>query len=288
MLELSRQYVPVISTKRVGSVLWENEFKFAINEILRYALEFADLEGFIKGLDLSYVSANVLQISAGSCIDNTSVDQMVLSSSQNVTITSSGVNGLDTGSVTNNTWYYIWLIKKSSDGTVSGLISLSDTSPTMPSGYDRKRLLGAAKYGTATFLIFHQETTGNLREFIYDAKQNVLSSGAATANTWTDVNCSAFVPTSIFSRWALLNLQTYINTAPGSSSTSLRASIRKNGSSSTNGSLSTFFRGTTSQVNGDSGIVGWVPTDSSGIVEYLRNTSDSLVFIDVVGYRMEV
>ena len=54
-------------------------------------------------------------------------------------ITSAGIDGLDTGSETNSTLYYVYVIW---DGTtVSSLMSLSATSPTMPSGYTYKRLV---------------------------------------------------------------------------------------------------------------------------------------------------
>lgn len=49
--------------------------------------------------------------------------------------------GLDTGAVGNNT-YYIWLIQRSDTGVTDVLFSLSSTAPTMPTNYDRKRLLG--------------------------------------------------------------------------------------------------------------------------------------------------
>ncbi len=59
-------------------------------------------------------------------------------------LSTSGVaNGLDTGSIANATWYFIWAI---SDGTTNAsLASLSSTAPTMPSGYTYKKLLGAIR-----------------------------------------------------------------------------------------------------------------------------------------------
>jgi hypothetical protein len=56
-------------------------------------------------------------------------------------ITSSGINGLDTGSVSASTWYYLWLVGKT--GTVGAIYSLSSTTPTMPSGFTFKLLIGA-------------------------------------------------------------------------------------------------------------------------------------------------
>lgn len=66
-----------------------------------------------------------------------------------------GANGLDTGSLANNTWYYLYII---SDGaTVAGLASTSSTSPTLPSGYVYRYRVGAMRTGgSATFLRIRQ------------------------------------------------------------------------------------------------------------------------------------
>jgi hypothetical protein len=57
----------------------------------------------------------------------------------------SSQGGMDTGSVGNSSWYYIWLIKRSDTGVVDALFSLSASSPTMPTSYDLKRLIGAVR-----------------------------------------------------------------------------------------------------------------------------------------------
>ena len=51
-----------------------------------------------------------------------------------------GANGLDTGALAANQQYYIWAINNGS--TTAGLISLSSTAPTMPSGYTYKARIG--------------------------------------------------------------------------------------------------------------------------------------------------
>jgi hypothetical protein len=73
-----------------------------------------------------------------------------------VNIATSGVaNGLDTGAKGSLTWYYIWAISNGS--TTAGLFSTSSTSPTMPSGYTYKALVGAIKTdGTGNFLSISQ------------------------------------------------------------------------------------------------------------------------------------
>ena len=47
----------------------------------------------------------------------------------------SGAGGLDTGTLAANTGYFAWVIAQPLGGNPTGLMSLSATSPTMPSGY---------------------------------------------------------------------------------------------------------------------------------------------------------
>lgn len=54
-----------------------------------------------------------------------------------------GNGGLDTGSVTTETWYHVWLIRRSDTGVVDALFSTSSTAPTMPTNYDEKAHIGA-------------------------------------------------------------------------------------------------------------------------------------------------
>lgn len=56
-------------------------------------------------------------------------------------VVGTNAGGLDTGAVGNNT-YYIWLIQRSDTLVTDALFSLSSTAPTMPTNYDRKRLIG--------------------------------------------------------------------------------------------------------------------------------------------------
>jgi hypothetical protein len=58
-------------------------------------------------------------------------------------LSTGGANGLDTGVITRDTWYYIWLIYNNT--TVASLASLSSDAPTMPSGYTYRKLLGVFK-----------------------------------------------------------------------------------------------------------------------------------------------
>lgn len=51
--------------------------------------------------------------------------------------------GIDTGGVSSDSWYHVFLIKNPTSGVVDALFSLSTSSPTMPTGYALKRRLGS-------------------------------------------------------------------------------------------------------------------------------------------------
>jgi len=83
--------------------------------------------------------------------------------SETLDITTSGANGLDTGFEVFSTWYYVWIIGKT-DGTVDGLLSVSSTAPTLPSGYTFRARVGAIRNdGAGNFVRFYQ--IGNLVDF---------------------------------------------------------------------------------------------------------------------------
>jgi len=115
-------------------------------------------------------------------------DILVVPSAITLDITTSGLGGLDTGSETADTWYYIWLIKDQFTGTVAGLLSASSVSPTLPVGFTIKRLVGAVRNdGSGDFLQFTQIDSS----VEYKDYYNVFSAGQST---WVSVDASNYVP----------------------------------------------------------------------------------------------
>lgn len=103
----------------------------------------------------------------------------------------SGAGGLDTGAEGSSTTYYVWLIRKSSDGTVNGLLSTSATAPTMPSGYDQKRLVSFRRNdGSSNFIRAYQ--VNDL--WLGDAAAMQLANAITVT---TDLDTSSFIPAAI-------------------------------------------------------------------------------------------
>jgi len=93
-------------------------------------------------------TVNDITVQVGECADSTGVMMLKLTSAMTKQLDASwavgsAAGGLDTGAEAISTYYFVWLIRKDSDGTIDVLISASSSSPTMPSGYTYKRLIGS-------------------------------------------------------------------------------------------------------------------------------------------------
>jgi hypothetical protein len=113
------------------------------------------LRSYLAGLTLSTsgVSATFV-VTAGVAADSTNAFMMTLSSSFNKTTSpwaaGSGNGALDTGTIASSTWYHVYLIMRQDTGAVDVLISLSASSPalpTLPGVYNLYRRIGSLMTG---------------------------------------------------------------------------------------------------------------------------------------------
>lgn len=94
---------------------------------------------------------------------------------------SAGANALDAGSVASATWYSVWVIYNGT--TVAGLLSLSATAPTLPSGYTFKARVGWVRTDGSSHLLRTLQL-GNLAQYVLGTNPTVVppiadTSGAA-------------------------------------------------------------------------------------------------------------
>ena len=99
------------------------------------------------GCALSKEANQTANITAGEWRDTDNTYDIVLSSEITKSLASTwaagdDAGGLDTSSVSANTLYYIHLIANPTTGVVDALFSTSKSSPTLPSGYTKNRVLG--------------------------------------------------------------------------------------------------------------------------------------------------
>lgn len=120
----------------------------------RRASEWIANRGHIAGLSLAINGTdanNDLDISEGvACSDAAPWRVMVLGATLTKQLDAawavgSGAGGLDSGSKAADTWYHVWLIRRSDTGVVDALFSTSATAPALPTGYDQRRRIGAVR-----------------------------------------------------------------------------------------------------------------------------------------------
>jgi hypothetical protein len=244
--------------------------------------------GGLAGLRLAYASASTATIAAGRCRSDDDAGDIVVGASLTLDITTSGAGGLDTGSEASSTWYAVHVIDDSTKRNApAALASTSSSAPTMPSGYDRRRLVGWLRNdGSSNFLHFSLQGNGTTRRITYDEARSVLqvlTGGSAT--TFTDQSLAALVPPTSLHARLMLGLQ--VPTTGGAASNVL--DLRPNGANSSDGPW-TFGPGILLP-DGGQGMRGWVadvPTDASQVIEYRVSDADDDADIWVLGYELEL
>ncbi len=246
-------------------------------------------KGYLSGPPPQYNSASSLLIPAGLKARNSSnTADIEIPSNITLSLASSGAAGLDTGTEAANTWYYVYLIKKSSDGTVSAVFSTTNEvvtgSITLPAGYDLKRQLPiAVRNDGSSNMIPIMAASGwpNRPLWVYKDLEfdprgasvtTALNNG--TAATFTDVSLSSLVPP--VSQLPLLRLVALDNAGTGDD----YVYFRRNGDTTNGIKLYAMqnFAGRTFETH-------YLPTDSAQIVEYnCSGLSGVSAFIQVMGF----
>ena len=128
-----------------------------------------------------------IDIAVGAAMDQVAQAGFIVS---NGTLTidfgTTGANGMDTGSLTNTTFFYSHVIGKA-DGTVAGFGSTSLT-PTLPSGYTMRAAVGAHRTdGSAHFLPYTQTD----EEFLYTTEIDDIPTSTILGTSPTNYALSA-------------------------------------------------------------------------------------------------
>lgn len=117
----------------------------------------------LNGLTLSNNgtdATNDIDIAAGTAVSDDGATVMTLASAITKRLDAAwavGTNqgGLDTGSIANAT-YHLWVINRPDTNVTDVLFSLSATSPTMPTNYTKKKLIGSIVRSGGAILAFTQ------------------------------------------------------------------------------------------------------------------------------------
>lgn len=113
--------------------------------------------------------------------------------SATINISASGLLGLDTGTLDADTWYYIWGIAKDDD-TVSAIISLSASAPTLPAGYTWSVLLGAARSNASKKLVGFRQRNSRVTMPAQLILAEAAYAGTSLDDAGANIRLSAVVP----------------------------------------------------------------------------------------------
>lgn len=224
--------------------------------------------GLIKGLTLSAAgSTATFGIAAGAAAG------MVLSSAYTKTTSAWGVGtgqgSLDTGAIANSTWYHCYIIQRSDTGVVDILVSLSASSPTMPSNYDRKRRIGSLfTDGSAQWVKFTQ--VGD--EFLWDVPVQDVSAVVSSAAQSKQVS----VPTGVVVNALIQGRANYIGATEHILISSLAVADTTPSNAACNAVVSSSAQISAFSVN--------IRTNTSGQVRLRGSTTDATITMNTHGW----
>lgn len=197
-----------VKDQAYDAATWDGNLSAPTKNAVRDKIESiaSAIQGSFKGLTLSSsgTNSNVLVNCSQIVVrDNGFLYKSIYFISLTINLSISGINGLDTGTSSASTWYSVWII---SDGTTtSGLLSLSSTNPTMPTGYTYKARVGWIRTdSTANKYPLSFTQNGNIVSYKIASGSNVTdwptltnnATGSLSAPTWTTVSLSNFIPST--------------------------------------------------------------------------------------------
>lgn len=205
----------------------------------------------------------VIDVSAGSARDSTDTADLV-NASGSINCATVGANGLDAGSLANNTWYYTFAIA-TAGGATALLASTSATAPTLPATYTKFRRIGSFKTnGSAQILAF---THVNDQWWWSSSPRDVNTTALGTTRTLFALSVPRVQ--GVWARYAA----TVINAA--AVSVSIYPGFLPSGAS--NGTVA---------YNGTSGVnTGETQVDSSGQIYAVSTSASTTLVIDLAGWR---
>jgi hypothetical protein len=237
------------------------------------------LKGYISGLVVQYSTNSRVIIKPGSCRDGTNTDLIEVPSDLTLDITTPGANGIDTGTRALSTWYYVWVIKNVSSGVVAGLFSTSSTSPLLPAGYTKKRLLPIAVRNDANNNFIPFRVAGGWPyqpRIAYTTTADFISSplniiNGSSVTTFTATSLTHVVPP--ISRFAIIHVRLVYSSA------SANLTLRSTGDTNNGWDVGGVSSGSTTS-RGEYGI----PTDANQSIDRKVSTSGASFDLDCVGY----
>ena len=237
------------------------------------------LSHHIWGCNITVTSDTVLTISVGevTCSNSAGTIRRMRknTSTTTVTNTSSGVGGLDTGSLAASTWYYIYAVADADATTFTAIMSASASFPTNASAL-YCRLIGVALTDGDSDWLVHYET-GKGSEVIGMWSVPINETTTVNAGSWLALDCRSSIPS--ISTMGVFGLYSY-----DTSATSAGIWVRPTGSTWNTGTANGIYTNSSSTTDTEIGGQRWCATNSLQSIDYYNLTGDDGTSIDVEGF----
>lgn len=239
------------------------------------------LDGYVKNATGTITSDTVYTVSAGKvCCENSAGTVHRFrenTSTTTVTNTSSGVGGLDTGSLAANKFYYIFAVADADATTFTAIMSESATNPTNANALYYKFIGVALTDTTSDWLSYYWSGNGSDITIMWDVPINETTT--VSGGVWSAaLDCSSSIPS--ISTMGIFGMQSY-----ETDDTIASISIRPAGSTwSVSAENGIYFIGNTASVWGIAG-QRWCMTDSSQQINYINGSGDATTAVEVEGFR---
>jgi len=155
----------------------------------------------VQGMRLQYGSATTLTVKAGTCRSQDNTNNLVMSTDLVLNTAVKGIGGLDTGTMANNSLYYIYVVGSSLQAEPVGVIcALANNAvypdvqtPAWPFNYDVCFRVGAfLTNGSAQILPFTQRGNSTAPWMFYNTPIQIVTTGHGT--TTTAVSLAGLIP----------------------------------------------------------------------------------------------
>ncbi len=237
---------------------------------------------YFTGLNILNNGLTGKTLELGECRNSLNTFDIILAGNVNISIATSGsVNLLDTGTVSANSFYFVFVIADSTGvAPTGGLFSLSSTAPTLPAGYDIFRLCGSTRINaTSQFFSTYSKNKGIDRWRYYEeTNSTLLKLIDGSAIVYDPVDFSTLVPpTSTFIEINVIHTATDLGRFccifNGLSGSSVIASPRKN-----------IIYGGTNGAEGNAGSIFKIDTNGSQVCNYGNSHVGGLTDILLIAY----
>ena len=156
--------------------------------------------GYVSDMVLQWNSVTQVQIGAGSCRDSADSFDLALLSPTTITITTSGIGGVQTSqSESSNTWYKCLVIGDTSEVNATTTLLTPQGTAFSQTGYDVFRILGYVRNNSSSNLLrFTMEGDGRLRLVTMEEPRSEMQLGGShfpsSANTFQTADLTSLVP----------------------------------------------------------------------------------------------